>query len=178
MHLSVLQFTQRVISEKDIENKYILEVGSRNINGSVRPYIMSLNPKTYIGIDIVGGQDVDIVMNADRILEIFGEKSVDVVITTEMMEHVQNWRTVIFNMKNVLKLEGILLVTTRSKGFHKHDFPHDYWRYEIKDFQDIFEDLEIINLEKDLQVPGVFFKAKKPKNFKENNLDNIKLYSI
>lgn len=173
-----MQFVARVISQKDIEGKYVLEVGSRNVNGSVRPYIMSLNPKTYIGIDLVNGRDVDIVMNADRILEIFGEKSIDVLINTEMLEHVQDWKTIVSNMKKAVKPEGILLITTRSKGFPKHEYPNDFWRYEIKDFQDIFEDFEIIKLEKDTQVPGVFLKAKKPKNFKEKNLDNIKLYNI
>jgi len=178
MHLSVLQFTQRVISKEDIEDKYVLEVGSRNINGSVRPYIMSLKPKTYIGIDMMDGIDVDIAMNADRVLEVFGEKSVDVLISTEMMEHVLNWREIVLIMKKAVKPEGILLVTTRSKGFPKHDYPCDYWRYEIEDFKKIFEDFEIINLEKDPQTYGVFLKAQKPINFKEKNLDNIKLYKI
>jgi len=42
----------------------------------------------------------------------------------------------------------------------------------------IFSDFEILVLEKDPLEPGVFLKARKPLNYKPNNLKNIKLYSM
>jgi hypothetical protein len=41
-----------------------------------------------------------------------------------------------------------------------------------------FSDFEILVLEKDPLAPGVFLKAKKPINYKPNNLQDIALYSM
>jgi len=45
--------------------------------------------------------------------------------------------------------------------------------------KEIFKDFEIIRLQKDPEVAGVFMKARKPKNYiKPINLSEISLYSI
>jgi len=46
------------------------------------------------------------------------------VISTELLGHVQNWRLVVNNMKNVLKHGGY---ATRSHGFPYHAYPYDFW---------------------------------------------------
>ena len=77
------------VKKEEFENKKILEVGSKYVNGSVRPIVKKfLEPKEYIGVDIENG------------------KYIDVIISTELLEHVQDWRSVIINMKNVLKKGG------------------------------------------------------------------------
>jgi hypothetical protein len=81
-------------------------------------------------------------------------------------------------MKAVLKPGGLIYITTCSRGFPYHAYPHDYWRYEIEDMKKIFGDFEIITLEKDWQDPGVFLKARKPTNWSPNDLSQIELYSI
>jgi len=173
-----MEFTKRVLTQEDIEQKSVLEVGSRNINGSVREYISSLKPKLYVGIDLVEGENVDIVMDAENLVEKFGEEVFDLVISTETLEHCKNWKLVISNIKRVLKPEGLLVITTRSRGFKKHDYPHDYWRFEIKDFIEIFLDFEICNLEKDRDALGVFIKAQKSVNYIEKSLENTEVYNI
>ncbi|MEM3191966.1 MAG: methyltransferase domain-containing protein, partial [Candidatus Parvarchaeota archaeon] len=119
----------------------------------------------------------DLVVDASRLTQEFGEGSFDVVISTEMLEHVRDWRNVIHNLKAVLKEGGLLIISTRSKGFRYHAYPYDFWRYEIEDISQIFSDMEIIKLDKDAE-PGVLMKARKPINFVENRYDDIKLYSI
>lgn len=165
----------------EIQNKRVIEIGSYNIllNGSLRDHIQSLNPSEYIGVDIETGKGVDIICPAENVLDKFGKESFDVVISTELLEHVLDWRKVISNMKNLCKPNGIILITTRSIGFIFHTFPCDYWRYEISDIVSIFGDCIIKNIaldDTDNNGPGVLVKIKKPDNFKEKDLSDYRLY--
>ena len=56
-------FIEEISSDSDqFKNKRILEVGSKYVNGSVRPLIEKFCfPREYIGIDIEQGKYVDIV---------------------------------------------------------------------------------------------------------------------
>ncbi|WP_083494632.1 methyltransferase domain-containing protein [Pyrodictium occultum] len=178
-HVSVLEFFIEYARAEEFKGKKVLEVGSRYVNGSVRPLIEKyFQPKEYIGVDIEPGKFVDLVLPAERLLEYFGPESFDVVISTELLEHVVDWRLVVNNMKGVLKRGGYIYITTRSRSFPYHAYPYDFWRYEIEDMKRIFADFNIIKLEKDHQAPGVFLKAKKPENYVPADLSNIALYSI
>ncbi len=179
-HVSVINFFFENVKSEEFERKRILEIGSRYVNGSVRPFIENfLKPMEYIGIDIEKGKYVDIVLPAEKIVDYFGEESFDVIICTEVIEHVKDWRKVINNMKLVLKKGGIIYITTRSRGFPLHDYPYDFWRYEIEDFKEIFKDFNILVLESDPEAPGVFLKAKKPEeNYEPISLENISIYSM
>jgi len=165
------------LKKEEIEEKRIIEVGSYNVNGSLKPLLESYKPKEYIGVDIMKGPGVDIVCNAEETVDKFGKERFDVVISTELLEHVRNWKKVICNLKNICVREGIILITTRSKGFPYHGYPYDFWRYEMEDMRIIFSDCDILVLEKD-PAKGVFVKIRKPINFIENDLSEYKLYSI
>ncbi len=133
----------------DIKSKKIIEVGSYNENGSLREFLDFWDPDDYIGIDITKGPGVDIVCSAEKILEHFEKESFDIVISTEVLEHIKDWRKAISNIKAVCKPNGIILITTRSYGFGYHGFPYDFWRYELEDMKRIFSDCEILSLQKD-----------------------------
>ena len=177
-HISCVEFGAINLKKADIEGKTVLEIGSNNINGGIGNYVKSLSPKKYVGIDIVKGSGVDIVCNVEDIVEKFGENSFDVVISTEVIEHVRDWRKAVGNIKKVCKAGGTVLITTRSHGFHYHGYPYDFWRYEIDDIKNIFSDCEILVLEKDREAPGVFSKMRKSVNFSENDLSDYELYSV
>lgn len=177
-NVSGISFGTKNLVSMEITGKKVIEVGSYDVNGSLRSFIESLDPAEYIGVDIEEGPGVDIVCNAEDIVEIFGEESFDVVISTELMEHVKEWRRVISNLKKVCKNDGIIILTTRSYGFPYHGYPHDYWRFELDDIKNVFSDFDIISLENDYLEPGIFLKARKPTNFTENNLSTYKLYNI
>lgn len=117
-------------------------------------------------------------MPAEKILDRFGPEPFDVVISTELLEHVVDWRLVVRNMKEVLKHGGCIYITSRSKGFGYHAYPYDFWRYEVEDIRRIFADFEIVVLKKDHEAPGVFLKARKPENYAPIDLSDIALYSI
>jgi hypothetical protein len=82
------------------------------------------------------------------------------------------------NLKNILKTDGVLLLTTRSYGFPYHGYPFDFWRFELADMKAIFADMMIDKLENDSQEPGVFLRAIRPTNFVETNLRDRPLYSV
>ena len=173
-----LSFVERVLLDGDVRDRAVLEVGSRDVNGSPRHIIERMAPARYWGVDMVEGRGVDEVLDVSALVDRFGPDSFDVVISTEMLEHVRDWRGAVTSLKRVLGRGGTLLLTTRSLGFPFHGVPYDFWRYELSDIADIFRDFEIEALESDPLGPGVFVKATKPTDYVEANLDAIRLYSI
>jgi len=169
------------LTMKDVEGKRVIEIGSNDVNGSLRPLIESWKPSEYIGIDLEYGNGVDIRCKAEDIVNVFGKESFDIIISTEVIEHVKNWRLVIDNIKSICKPNGLILITTRSKGFEYHGWPHDFWRFEVSDMKNIFSDFYIKKLESDdISTPGVFIIARKPYKFNKNDLylSKYNLYSI
>jgi hypothetical protein len=82
-------------------------------------------------------------------------------------------------MKRSLAVDGLLVVTTRSLGFPQHDYPADYWRYELSDMRILFGDLTIERLEADdPATPGVFVVARKTQQFDELDLIGHALHSM
>jgi SAM-dependent methyltransferase len=178
-HVAVIEFFIENVEREEFENKRVLEVGSKYVNGSVRPLIERFcSPREYIGIDIEAGKFVDLILPAEKLVRYFGPESFDIVISTEVLEHVQNWRLVIDNMKGVLKRGGYIYITTRSYGFPYHAAPYDFWRYSLEDMKKIFSDFEIIRLVKDHEALGVFLKARKTFNWSPIYLSDVALYSM
>lgn len=177
-NIGCLEFGRAHLSEEDVRGKAVLEVGSRDVNGSLRSIVQRLGPATYIGVDLEPGAGVDEVVRAENLRNRFGDASFDLVIATEVVEHVRDWRRVVRNVKTVLRPNGVLLLTTRSLGFPYHGYPHDYWRYEVADMREIFSDFLIDALVPDLCEPGVFLKARKPGAHSPAALGNISLHSM
>jgi SAM-dependent methyltransferase len=177
-HQSCLDFVFSHLSVDEIEGSAVLEVGSRDVNGSVRPFVERGGPTSYVGVDIEAGPGVDEICDASGLVDRFGRERFDLVLSTELLEHVRDWRQAVNQMKEVLRPGGTLVITTRSRGFGVHAYPHDYWRYEPDDMSRIFGDLRIESIERDPTRPGVFLKAQKPADFTAERLDDVALYSI
>lgn len=161
MHHSVMDFGRAMLNET--AGKQVLEVGSYNVNGTIRDIVEPFGPKSYIGVDINEGPGVDSVCSAIELKDRFGSEAFDLVVSTEMLEHAQDWQAAINNMKSVLRIGGSLLLTTRSVGFPYHN-PPDYWRFELDHMRKIFSDFEMAVLQSDPQVPGVLFYGRKLTN--------------
>lgn len=173
-----IDFFKKNLKEEYIKEKSIIEVGSMDINGSLRSIVELFRPSEYVGVDIQMGPGVDQLYRAEDLIIKFGSNRFDMLICTELLEHVEDWVKVIHNLKQIIKPEGVLCISTRSKGFRYHGYPFDFWRYEISDMRYIFSDFDIKLLENDSYPPGIFILATKPQNFIENEPANSNLYSI
>lgn len=160
MHETVMNFGRGHLSLEMVRGRRVIEVGSYNVNGTIRDHISPLGPASYIGVDVSAGPGVDQVCSANELEARFGAESFDLVVSTEMLEHAADWRAAITNMKRVLRTGGYLLLTTRSAGFPYHN-PPDYWRFEADHMRLIFGDFRIVEVSKDPQVPGVMIFAQK-----------------
>jgi SAM-dependent methyltransferase len=173
-----IEFGIAQLRGEEVRGKAVLEVGASDVNGSLRGHVESLSPARYQGVDLAYGPGVDEVCRAEELIQRYGPDAFDVVLCTEMLEHVRDWRAVVSNLKRAVKPGGILLFTTRSRGFRFHGYPFDFWRYELSDVAYLFSDFETEALVADPSEPGVFFKGRKPLNFKERDLTDYTLYSV
>lgn len=171
MHESVLQWVGETLTAEDIAGRSVLEVGSYDVNGSVRPIVRALGPASYVGVDQSAGPGVDQVVSAVDLVETFGAGSFDVVISTEMLEHVEDWRPIVVQLVEVLAPGGLLVITTRSLGFPYHPYPVDTWRYTLDGMGQILvaAGLVVRELVSDPQAPGVFAIARKPHDWQGIN---------
>ena len=173
-----LDFGQKRLDPEELAGRSVLEVGSFNVNGSLRSYVEDCRPRCYIGVDIRKGPGVDEVCDVSELTSRFGRHEFDVVLCTEVLEHVRDWRAAVRELTAVLRPGGTLLMTTRSTGFPVHAYPFDYWRYELDDIPRIFPGMRIERLESDPYAPGVFLLARKEFVPDDYRIDDYELYSI
>lgn len=169
MHQEVNLFIQKVKDKYPdyFNKKKVLEVGSLDINGSVRKYFTDCD---YWGLDVGKGPGVDIVCPIHEYLD---ESQHDVVISTEMLEHDKYWKDSLQSMYNNLKPGGLLILTCAGPNRQEHGttrttpqdspFTTDYYRnISIEDFISILppQDFQISEIKYagdkiDLQFYGI-----------------------
>lgn len=97
------------------EYRNVLEIGSLDINGSVRPLFKNCN---YVGCDLELGPGVDLAVQGQNLR--FPKESFDVTISAECFEHNPHWRETFLNMKRMTKLGGLITFTCAGKGRPEH----------------------------------------------------------
>ena len=167
--------SKRVLNE--IRGKAVLDVGSRNWDMTITNYVKSLSPQFFCGVDLLAGFGVDAICGGQDLVSHFGREKFDVTICLEVMEHVKEWREVINNLKEVTKIGGLIVLTTRTRDYPVHGYPEDYWRYELEDIESIFEEFHIEDSFDDSNAKGVYVIARKLKS-EINDLSNINLHSV
>jgi len=153
MHISLSSWVRDKIQGVDLTGKSVLEIGAMDINGGVKTFFKNCN---YTGIDMREGTGVDIVQNAHDLS--FPDSSFDIVLCLEVLEHDDKFWLTLQQIKRVLKKDGFLFLTTRSNGFPKHDFPCDYYRFDIDVVETLMSEAGCAVLEKkvDPQFAGFF----------------------
>lgn len=174
----ILEWVQRNLNAADIHNRDVLEIGSYDVNGSLREVVMPLAPASYTGIDMRSGPGVDVVCRAENLVRQFGPHSFDVVFSSCAFEHIRHWRTALSAMKQVCRPRGLLLFIVPSH-FPYHAYPYDYWRYRPADVEMIFADCQIERIEEELHpYSTVYACVRKPVSFVECDLTHYPLYSV
>lgn len=151
-----------------IEGPRVCELGSYDVNGSVRPLVAVLKPSEYVGVDLRPGPGVDVAGDvcSGFLRDRYGQ--FDIVVSTETLEHVQSWPLFVCEMKRLAKQDGHLLLTCRSPGFALHDYPGDYWRFTVSDLQAAFADCEVLAANDDPEARGAFLHAIKPPGWSDD----------
>jgi SAM-dependent methyltransferase len=100
---------------ENFSGKRVLEIGSLDINGSIRQLFTSC---VYTGIDVAPGPGVDIVCQGQ---DYDGpDDSFDTVISCEVMEHNPHWADTVRGMTRVCKPGGLVIVTCATLGRDEH----------------------------------------------------------
>jgi hypothetical protein len=97
-------------------NVKVLEIGSLDINGSVRTHFDQCD---FLGVDLGSGPGVDLVSAGEDLL--FPDRSFEVCISTECFEHAQGWHKIFTNM--VRMSNGLVIFSAGSKGRKEHGTP-------------------------------------------------------
>lgn len=103
--------------------KNVIDVGSLDINGNNRYLFFRCN---YVGVDIVSGKNVDFVGQAEYMVPDIARQwnrkkgVVDVIISTEMLEHDRTWEDSLTAMYDSLNDGGLLLITCAGNGRKEH----------------------------------------------------------
>ena len=111
--------------EDNIENKKILDIGSYDVNGTMKPIFQK---GQYIGLDMEQGPNVDIVGVSHQIP--FEKDEFDIVISSSCFEHDDMFWISYQEMCRVLKPGGYMYVQAPSNGPY-HGWPGDNWRFYI-----------------------------------------------
>ena len=124
------------------KDKSVLEIGSQNINGTVRTHFKNCQ---YIGTDLGPAKGVDVIHD---ITEGSFPGKYDVVISSEMLEHCEDWEKALINMYHNVKPGGLFILTCagpqrQEHGTHTHTpqdskFTLNYYRnISVGDFDSI-----------------------------------------
>lgn len=116
-HSEQLNFIQSIKDQhpKYFTNQKVLEIGSYNVNGSVRQFFEG---GSFLGIDVAEGKDVDLVCNGESYDA--PDNSYDVVISCECMEHNPKWIETFSNMIRLVKSGGMIIMTCATTGRAEH----------------------------------------------------------
>lgn len=107
------------------EHKSILDVGSYNVNGTLRDYAPA--HMNYLGIDREQGPGVDIVLE-DAYQYPFNDNTFDFVVSSSCFEHDDFFWLTFLECSRVVNPGGFIYINAPSNGQY-HCYPRDSWRF-------------------------------------------------
>jgi len=101
---------------KDKTELSVLEIGSLDINGSIKSMFEPFATR-YVGIDVQEGPGVDVVAAGQGY---WAPAEFDVVVTAETFEHTPDWKDIIKQSYINLKYDGLFVATMAGEGRPPH----------------------------------------------------------
>lgn len=146
MHPSSMH-SMRIFLDKYLRGtpgRRVLEIGSRDINGSYRPLFDGVADE-YTGLDIVPGAGVDIVAANERAYTEIEDASYDVVISGQTFEHARDDQAVMREIARILRPGGYCCIIAPSSG-PPHAAP-DYRRYQPEELASLAAAVDLVEVE-------------------------------
>lgn len=94
----------------------VLEIGSQDINGSVRDYFQP--EVNYLGLDLGIAKGVDWTIPGELVE--LPDQWARVCISTECFEHAANWEQILLNMIRIIEEDGLLILSIAGNGRAAH----------------------------------------------------------
>lgn len=130
----------------------VLEVGSLDINGSVRELFDQCD---YTGVDLQLGPGVDLACQG-QLVE-FPTNHFDTVISAECLEHNPFWRETVANMLRMTKPGGMVLISCATTGRLEHGTTRtnpEASPFTTAEKWDYYKNLTGSDIEMSLNLPG------------------------
>lgn len=135
----------------------VIEVGSKGVNRAYRDLVKRSSYKSYLGIDIEDGPNVDVVIPE------YGEwnlEAADVVISGQCLEHVRRPWAWIKQVATIVKPGGtVILVAPWIWQIHRH--PVDCWRILPDGMDALFDWAGLEQIESGLSEADCYGVARK-----------------
>jgi lipopolysaccharide biosynthesis protein/SAM-dependent methyltransferase len=129
MHQSALKygklFFETYLQNRTSEQYRIVDVGSQDINGSLRQFAPS--GVEYVGVDFAQGNGVDLILS-DPYRFPFDSNTVDAVVCSSVFEHSEFFWLLFLECIRIAKPEGLIYINAPSNGM-VHRYPVDSWRF-------------------------------------------------
>lgn len=113
MHHNAYAFVAKAIEATQAQGP-VIDIGGRNINGSVRGLF---GETSYISIDVLSGPGVDIIADGSTYRPLC---KVNTVVCCEVLEHTFKAAKICRNAYRMLRAGGVFIVTTATEGRRPH----------------------------------------------------------
>ena len=127
-----------------------------DVGGKGKPYACFFAGRVanHYVLDVAPAYSVDVVGDARSIP--LSDASMDVVLATQVLEHIPDPVAVIGEIRRVLKPGGTLMLSVPSI-FPQHGSPGDYWRYMPQGLEWILRDFHSVTVRGEAgTVPSIF----------------------
>lgn len=130
MHYAALESGRKFFNTYCVPQAHglkVVELGSQNINGSLRDAISS-NVAEYVGLDFSPGNGVDVILKDAYSLP-FNDNTFDIMVTSSCFEHSEMFWLSFLEGIRILKPNGIMYCNAPSSWMDYHRYPVDCWRF-------------------------------------------------
>ncbi len=149
-------FVHLILPTRNSVNNFLKKISSNFIDADILEIGSGLKKRNASAVEIFGKarefQQTDVDVNLGyKILDLTNiesfNKEYDLVICTNVLEHIYDVRTAVKNLYKLVKKEGNLIISVPFM-YPLHDEPEDFWRFTEHSLKKLFENFEIITLKK------------------------------